>query len=319
LKKISIIGLGLIGGSVGLALNGAGVQGLHLVGYSRRPEAAAKARVRGAVAETARSLAACVEGAGLVVLATPVTAMEAILREIGPILPEGCIVTDVASTKAMVMRWAAESLPQGVSFVGGHPMAGKEVAGIEAAESGLFKGCTYCLCAGPGAAPAAVETVVSMVNLLGAKPYFVGPAEHDSYVAAISHLPMLVSTALVSATVGSSVWREMSRMAATGYRDTTRLASSDPTMSSDIYTTNRESLGRWLDVFIRELESLREGIAADGPELEARLRRIKDARDLWQRGGASLPETAAEPSGGWGRFFFGNLLSSSPVRGRRGR
>lgn len=319
MKKISIIGLGLIGGSIGLALRGAGIQGLHLAGYSRRPATAARARARGAIDEAASNLPACVEGAGLVILATPVVAVQDILREMGPILPGSCVVTDVSSTKAAVMRWAAESLPREVSFVGGHPMAGKEIGGIDAAEAGLFKGCTYCLCAGPGAAAAAVETVVSMVNVLGAKPYFIESEEHDSYVAAISHLPMLVSTALVSATTGSSAWREMSPLAASGYRDTTRLASSDPTMSHDIYSTNQKSLGMWLDRFIRELESLRESIVDGGPELEARLRHVKEARDRWQEGEPIPAEDRAEPGGGWGHFLFGSLLSAPLPRGKKGR
>ncbi|MDP2937097.1 MAG: prephenate dehydrogenase/arogenate dehydrogenase family protein [Dehalococcoidia bacterium] len=319
MKKIAIIGLGLIGGSLGLALRGSGQDNLHLVGFSRRPEAAAKARQRGAVDEVARSLVECAEGAGLIVLATPVLAMEPILREIGTVVPKGAIVTDVASTKVMVVKWASESLPEGVSFVGGHPMAGTESSGIEAAEGSLFKGCVYCLCPAEGVAPPAVETVVSMVNLVGARPYFLDPSEHDSYVAAISHLPMLISTALVSATTGSPAWREMSRLAATGYRDTSRLASSDPVMSRDIYRTNRESLGKWLDLFIREAQGLMEDITSGDPELETKLRKVKEARDRWQRGEVAPSEAAAEPPGGLGRFFLGNLLSSPVARGDRRR
>ncbi|HLB12307.1 MAG TPA: prephenate dehydrogenase/arogenate dehydrogenase family protein, partial [Dehalococcoidia bacterium] len=167
MKKIAIVGLGLIGGSLGLALRGVGIPGVHLTGYTRRSETAFRARQRGAVDEIAGSLASCVEGAGLVIVATPVAAMQSILGEIGSYLQEGCVVTDVASTKKMVMDWAAQSLPRGVSFVGGHTMAGKEIAGIEAAEGSLFKGSTYCLCPGQGAVPAAVETVVSMVGLVG--------------------------------------------------------------------------------------------------------------------------------------------------------
>lgn len=315
MKKVAIIGLGLIGGSLGLGLKEARVQELRVVGYSRRRETAARARQRGAVDEVASSLASCVEGAGLIILATPPAAMEAILREIGPLLPEGALVTDTASTKAVVMGWAAESLPPGVSFVGGHPMAGKEVAGIEASEGGLFRGCTYCLCPARGATPEAVEVVVGMVRLLGARPFFLDPLEHDSYAAGISHLPMLLATALVSATAGSPAWREMSRLASTGYRDTSRLASGDPVMSRDIYLTNRESLSRWLDLLMSELEALRRSIASGDPALEAKLRQIKEARDRWQQGDAT-EEGAAEPSGGWGHFFLGGLPFPSARRGR---
>lgn len=308
MAKIAIIGLGLIGGSIGMALKSANLRDLRLAGYSRNPGTRSRARQKGAVDEAAVDLTSCVEGASMVILATPVISMEGILQAIAPFLGDGCVVTDAASTKQLVGEWASKSLPQGVSFVGGHPMAGKETAGIEAAEPGLFKGCTYCICPSPSAAPAAVESVVGMTNLLGARPYFIDALEHDSYVAAISHLPMLLSTALVSATTGSPAWKEMSRLASSGFRDTTRLASSDPVMSRDIYLTNRESLGRWVDALIDEIQSLRSSIAAGETGLEDRLSRIKEARDRWQRGEppGEVPKVE-EPAGGWGHFLLGRL------------
>ncbi|MDO8690470.1 MAG: prephenate dehydrogenase/arogenate dehydrogenase family protein, partial [Dehalococcoidia bacterium] len=281
------------------------------VGFSQSQATRAKARHAGAVDETAGSLSSCVEGASLVILATPVMAIEGILREIGPVLAEGCIVTDVASTKSSVMGWAAGSLPESVSFVGGHPMAGKEVAGIGAADAGLFSGCTYCICAAPETAPLAVDTVAGLATLLGATPFFLEPAEHDSLVAGISHLPMLLSTALVSATTSSPAWRELSRLASSGYRDTTRLASSDPVMSRDIYLTNQENLGRWLDILIGELEELRRDINDGAEALEAKLRRIKDERDRWQAGtaGSAPAPSAGSLDMGVGHLFFGDLPS----------
>lgn len=317
-KKVTIIGLGLIGGSVGMALRSAGLRDLQVAGYSRSAATRSRSVARGAVDETARSLAGAVEGAGLVILAIPVMSMESVLKELGDVLAPGSVVTDVASTKTAVLRWAAEALPDRVFFVGGHPMAGKEASGIDAADPGLFRGCTYCICPAPGASAAAVETVVSLANVLGARPYFLDPKEHDSFVAGISHLPMLLSTALVSATAGSAAWREMSRLASSGYRDTTRLASSDPIMSRDIYLTNRESLSRWADALIAELERLRREINGDGSELEASLRRVKEARDRWQQGGPveEREQPPEVPEGGWGHLLLGNLLSS-PVRRTR--
>ncbi|MDP2660944.1 MAG: prephenate dehydrogenase/arogenate dehydrogenase family protein [Dehalococcoidia bacterium] len=321
MKKIAIVGLGLIGASIGLGLRAAGLDDARLVGFSRSQATRVKARQAGVVDETAGSLASGVEGASLVILATPVMAIEGILREIGPVLAEGCIVTDVASTKSSVMRWAAGSLPESVSFVGGHPMAGREAPGIDAADAGLFRGCTYCICAAPGTAPRAVDTVAGLATLLGAIPYFLDPAEHDSLVAGISHLPMLLSTALVSATTSSPAWRELSRLASSGYRDTTRLASSDPVMSRDIYLTNQESLGRWLDILIGELENLRRDINDGAEVLEAKLRRIKDERDRWQQGEAgSAPAPSAGPSSvGVGHLFFGNLPSQLSRTARKSR
>ncbi len=302
-----------------MGLRSAGLPELRVVGYSRSRLTRNAAKQKGAADETAGSLETCVEGAGMVILATPVMAMEAILQEIAPALADGCVVTDAASTKSSVMQWASRSLPSTVSFVGGHPMAGKEVAGIGAAESGLFRGCTYCICPATGASPTAVEAVAGLVNLLGARPYFVDPIEHDSFVAGISHLPMLLATALVSATTSSPAWREMSRLASTGYRDTTRVASSDPVMSRDIYLTNRESISLWVDALIKELETLREEISSGGAGLEEKLRNIKEARDRWQQGLASSEPAAPleTPPGGWGHFLLGNLPSQLSRTGRK--
>ncbi len=306
---------------MGLGLRAAGLGEARLVGFSRSQATRVKAKQVGAIDETAGSLTSCVEAAGLVILATPVMAIEAILGEIAPVLPEGCVVTDVASTKSSVMRWAAGSLPESVSFVGGHPMAGKEVAGIRAADADLFRGCTYCVCAAPGTDSRAVDMVAGLATILGANPYFVDPAEHDSLVAGISHLPMLLSTALVSATTSSPAWRELSRLASSGYRDTTRLASSDPVMSRDIYLTNQESLGRWMDILIGELEELRRDINDGSEALEAKLRRIKDERDRWQQGAdGSAPAASNGPqAGGVGHLLFGNLPSPLSRTGRKRR
>ncbi len=150
-RRIAIVGLGLIGGSMGLALKRAGQEGPELVGYARRPETAERARRLGAIDRAESSLAAAVDGADLVMLAVPIMSIKEILSQIAPNLAAGAVVTDVASTKLQVMHWAEEALPQSTSFVGGHPMAGKELSGIEVAEAGLFQGCTYCIVPGRGA------------------------------------------------------------------------------------------------------------------------------------------------------------------------
>jgi prephenate dehydrogenase len=319
MKRIAIIGLGLIGGSMGLALKAAGLSDTLLVGYSRRQETGVKARRLGAVDEVAGDLASCVAGAGLVILATPVMAMEKVLKGIAPHLKEGCIVTDVASTKAQVMAWAKTYLPDTVSYVGGHPMAGKELAGIEAAEAGLFQGCVYCICPAPGAPPQAVEGVVGLAGLLGARPHFLDPLEHDSFVAGVSHLPILLSTTLVATVTGASSWREMAKLAATGFRDTSRLASSDPVVTRDIFLTNRESLLRWAAAFREELEHFCQLVEQGSPELERRLLAVKEARDRWLRGEVGeVTPVSPFPKEGWAHFFLGRLLVRSPQRPQRG-
>ncbi|MBN2099467.1 MAG: prephenate dehydrogenase/arogenate dehydrogenase family protein [Dehalococcoidia bacterium] len=280
-RRVAIIGLGLIGGSVGLALKRAESEAVELVGYARRPETADRARQLGAIDRIESTLASAVDKADLVVLATPTMSIKEILSQIGPHLPAACAVTDVASTKVQVMQWAEESLPQGVSFVGGHPMAGKELSGIEIADADLFKGCTYCIVPGRGASEAAVQMVVDLVHKVGARHVILNAAEHDRFVAGISHLPLILASALVMATTQSPQWPKMADFAATGYQSTTRLASQHPRMNRDICLTNGENIVAWIDELTKELQRFRTLIAEGDLGLEQAFERAWQARNAW--------------------------------------
>ncbi len=294
MAKITIIGLGLIGGSIGLALKQA-AGGYEIVGHDRNPEAGGKAKRRGAVDRAEWNLPQAVADAALVIIATPAGAVEQVLRDVAPHLRPDCVVTDTASTKAQIIAAAPRILPEGISFVGGHPMAGKETSGIEGAEAGLFQGCTYCIVPAPGARDEAVNLVVGLVSAVGAKPLFIDPVEHDSYVAAISHLPYLAAVSLVKVAAGSPAWRDIAKVAASGFRDTTRVASGDTTMHRDICLTNREALLRWLDAYLGEVAAFRALLAAgDGSALERALRQAKEARDEWQREREGRPARTVE-------------------------
>jgi len=298
--KITIIGLGLIGTSLGLALKKSNLPEVILVGHEIEREAAIHASKRGAVDKVEPYLPAAVEDAAMVIIATPVLAIREVLQEIAPHLAEGAIVTDTGSTKRMVLQWAAEFLPPSVSFVGGHPMAGKTESGPDAAEADLFQGVPYCIVGGKDARPEAVEAVVDLVRAIGAVPYFVDAAEHDTYVAAVSHLPIAISAALVTVTARSPSWRELSKLAAGGFRDVSRLAQGDPIMSRDILLTNREAVAHWVDELIKELYSLRNMLIDNPPDLEQRVQDLFyhawQSRADWVTGEAykeqdSTPET----------------------------
>jgi len=280
-RSVAIVGLGLIGGSIGLALKRSGSGGVELVGYARRTETAERALQLGAIDRFESSLDSAVSNADLVVLATPTMSIKDILSQIAPHLPAGCAVTDVASTKLQVMQWAEGSLPQNVSFVGGHPMAGKELSGIEVADADLFRGCTYCIVPGRGASDDAVQTVVDLANAVGAHPVFVAAGEHDRYVAGISHLPLVVASALVMATAKNPRWSKMSELASTGYQSTTRLASQHPRMNRDICLTNGENIVSWIDDFTEELQRFRALIAEGDLGLEQAFDRARQARNAW--------------------------------------
>jgi len=280
-KHIAIIGLGLIGGSIGLALKRSRLENAELTGYARNPEVAGKALRLKAVDKIGESLTSTVGKADIVILATPTMATKEILEQIGPHLVSGCTVTDTASTKAKVMEWAGQYLPPGVNFVGGHPMAGKESAGIDVAEADLFQGRTYCLIAGRNSSPASIQLMVELVEKMGANPLFITAPEHDNFVAGISHLPLILSSTLVMATTKSPVWEKMSGLAATGYRDVTRLASQHPRMNRDICLTNRENILLWIDEFSRELSRFRQLVAGNSEDLEKAFTEARQARESW--------------------------------------
>lgn len=285
--RISLIGTGLIGGSLGLALQTPAAQAgplrdLQITGYDRDKQMLKMAYERRAINRQAQSLAEAVAQADLVILATPVQTVQLLLRELAPLLAVGTVVTDTASTKMQVNAWAAEFLPPGVGFVGGHPMAGREQAGAAAATADLFKGAVYCLTPNPGLVPQGQQLVEEVVWAVGAKPYYIEAAQHDAYVAGISHLPFLLSTALVEAVSQSPDWPVMSLLAAGGFRDVSRLASGDPQMHRDICLTNQAALVGWVDAALEALLKLRGHLAKDEPEqLDALFDHAKQVRDAW--------------------------------------
>jgi len=243
---------------MGLGLKKAGLAGVRIVGHDRERASETQAERMGAIDKGEHNLLRAVQGAGMVIIATPVLAVREVMGQIAGDLREGALVTDTASTKAHVMKWAKEILPEHVSFVGGHPMAGKETQGIENAEADLFRDKAYCICPSVDASESAVKSVVGLAQLIGAEPMFIDPDEHDVYAAAVSHLPLMVASALFNVLRTSPSWPDMSLMASTGLKDTTRLASGDPRMAHDIWVTNREALIHWLERMEGELRRFRD-------------------------------------------------------------
>src|SRR5579859_7021686 len=245
-NRVAIVGLGLIGGSIGLALR-QGKAAQQVVGYDLGKGVSSLAQKVGAIDQSYDTLADAVRGAELVILATPVGAMRALLQNIAPSLSPGSVVTDVASTKVQVISWAEEFLPSSASFVGGHPMAGKEVSGVKEADATLFRQRIYCLTPTARTRPAAVNKVVALVETLGARVRFLEPAEHDGQVAGVSHLPFIASVAIMNTVAGGPAWGDAAMLAAGGFRDMSRLAAGNPEMYRDICLTNSEALTRWLN------------------------------------------------------------------------
>ena len=280
-NRVAIIGLGLIGGSIGLALYKAKAA-QQVVGYDLGSGVGNQARKVGAIDQAFSSLADAVRGAELVVLATPVGAMHSLLQELSSIVTPGAVVTDVASTKVQIISWAEEYLPANVAFVGGHPMTGKEVSGVEAADASLFQGHIYCLTPTPRTSPAAINKVSTFVEALGARVRFLEPIEHDGQVAGVSHLPFVASIALMNTVAESAGWGDAALLASGGFRDMTRLAAGNPEMYRDICLSNSEALTRWLDEYIATLHTLRNRIAAHDKDLNETFTRARQFRLQWQ-------------------------------------
>ncbi len=258
-NRIAIIGLGLIGGSLGLALHQAKAT-LEIAGFDMGEGSSLRAFKVGAIDQPCESLKEVVQGAELVVLATPVGVMKSILKDLGLFVSPGTVITDVASTKAQVVAWAEEFLPSSVLFVGGHPMTGKEVSGVEVADALLFQNCIYCLTPTQLTQTSALRKVAAFVEMLNARVCYLSPEEHDKQVASVSHLPFIASVALMSTVAQDETWSEAALLAASGFRDMTRLAGGSPEMYRDICMTNDKAIVTQLDSYIEALQKIRNRI-----------------------------------------------------------
>jgi prephenate dehydrogenase len=262
MTRVTIVGTGLLGASMALGLKASKkLPNLEIVGSDRNRDHLAEARKLGAIDIATPDPAEAVRGAAMVVVAVPVLGIEDVLHEIAGAVEEGAVVTDTGSTKTEVMRWARAALPEAVSFVGGHPMAGTTASGPATASADLFKGAQWVVVPSVGASDGAVQAVAGMATSLGASARFMDAEEHDAYVAAISHLPLAAATALFRLARDSEAWPELSVLAAGGFRDTTRVAGTHPDMAHDIAVTNRTQLIHWIERYRESLRELQERIA----------------------------------------------------------
>ncbi|ACR28060.1 prephenate dehydrogenase [Burkholderia glumae] len=297
-NKLVIFGVGLIGGSLARALRERdGTRAGRVIGVGRSPATVERARALGVVDAIAAlddvvQLREALAGADLVLLAVPVAQTGPLLERIAPLLDAATVVTDAGSTKSDVVAAARAALGERIAqFVPAHPIAGREASGVEAALPELYVGRNVVLCALPENPPGAVERVAAMWRATGAVVREMEPAQHDRVFAAVSHLPHLLSFALVEQILGEADAELKFSFAAGGFRDFTRIAASSPEMWRDVCLANREALLDELDAYTRVLARLRAAIeAGDAAALEAVFTRSRAARTAWQeRGGKAAP------------------------------
>ena len=233
---MSIIGVGLLGGSIGLAVR-AILNDCEIIGYGHRRETLERAVEIGAIDRGTTDLADATAGSDLVILCTPVGLFDEILRKLATGLKQGSVVTDVGSTKASVVEWAGKILPVGVSFVGSHPMAGSEKRGVEFARADLFQNALCILTPDENTDQAALATVDSFWKLLGMRTCQMSPVEHDRALAEVSHLPHALAAALVAMQSPAAM-----QLAGKGFLDTTRIAGGDGGLWRDIFVDNADNM-----------------------------------------------------------------------------
>jgi len=268
-ERVALIGLGLIAGSMALAMREKGLA-REIVGHARSADTRAVALEIGLVDRVCETAAEAVEGVDLVVLAVPVGAMGGVAAEIAPHLKPGATVTDVGSVKQAVVDAVAPHIPQGVHFIPGHPLAGTEHSGPRSGFASLFRNRWWLFAPAGGTDEAAIARLESLVQAMGAKTERMDAAHHDLVLAVTSHTPHLIAYTMVG--VADHLKRvtesEVVEYSAAGFRDFTRIAASDPTMWRDVFLQNKEAVLDILGRFTEELFMLQRAIRmADGEQL----------------------------------------------------
>ncbi len=254
LRQITVIGLGLLGGSITLRILRS-LPGVKAVGYTHHPSTRTKARRLAVATEIAEDINQSVSCADLVILATPIYTFEKIFIKIGDALPAGCIVTDVGSTKVLPHRWAAKKLPKTIHYVGSHPIAGSEQKGVEFARDDLFDQTTCILTTTTKTNRRAVQTLKRFWSELGCCVKLMTPTEHDRIFANISHLPHVAAAALINSNSSEDL-----KFAGKGFLDTSRIASSPANIWADILLTNADNTTKGIDKIIAELLKIKKAI-----------------------------------------------------------
>jgi prephenate dehydrogenase len=278
IRQLSIVGVGLLGGSVAKAARSGGLA-RRIVGVGRDPERLRPAVDDGTLDTAVTDLEAGVREADVILLAAPVLAIEGLLERVWGAAANGAVITDVGSTKRNIVR-AAERLAvtRPLGFVGSHPLAGSEQAGYRVARADLFRGATVVVTPTEKTELAALKTTTELWEALGARVTSLDPETHDRTVAAISHLPHLIACALVDG--AGRVEPGALELAARGFRDTTRIAGGDPDMWTEIFLANRDALTAGIEAFRQALGDLQRVIDAGRADaLRAELARIKAIRE----------------------------------------
>jgi len=281
-EQLGLIGCGLMGGSFALALKRAGLV-KRVVGYSKSPSTTERARQLGVIDVEAPSALLAVSGADIVLIAVPVSATEATFKAIKHLVSQQTLIMDVGSTKRDVVDAARRALREHIgSFVPAHPIAGKEVSGVEHADPDLYSGKQVILTPIERTLAPQLQKAIDVWSALGCHVLKMTPESHDAAFAAVSHLPHLIAFALMNAISGQPQAKDFLSLAGPGFRDFSRIAASDPHLWRDVMISNREELLAQAKIFQRNLQALELMISSGNSEaLEGLIEQASQARANW--------------------------------------
>ncbi len=290
-EKVALIGAGLIGGSIALALREQKLVG-EVNCYDLNQEACREAVECGAADYFFQTATAAVQDADLIIIAVPVLKTLELIKEILPAVKEGALITDVGSTKGAIMAAVEQILPPSVHYIGGHPMAGSEESGISGADPALLEKAIYVLTPGLGTPSPVIERLCKLISKTGAEPIIIDPLNHDRVVALVSHLPHLAAASLVQSVTDAGERELIDTLAAGGFRDSTRIALGNPEVWRDICISNRWALLAALKGFRKNLDLVEKYITEqDGDAIHEYLLRAREYRSsIPHRGRGILPE-----------------------------
>lgn len=261
MPNYTIIGLGRIGTSLGMAIRTKGDS--RVVGYDADNNAQSLAQRMGAVDSVEWNIDKAVNDADVVIAATPAGSLYDVFDGIAPHLKQGAVVTDTSPAKRAVMEWAKELLPDHVGYVGGNPLTGASIREQKEASGYIFHNTKWAVVAPPTAGNSAIRAVTDLIESVGAKPVFMDSHEHDSFSAATSGLPAVVSAAVMNAVSTSPSWSEISRFVGKDFDNITAPASGDPASSQSAAATNADMLAHWIDQLIERFQAIRAGLLDD--------------------------------------------------------
>lgn len=312
--RLTIIGVGRLGTSIGLALKKTGAE-LEIVGHDKNREALNVAQKAGAVDKIEWNLYNACEGAGLIVLSMPLAGVIENINLLKNDIAPGVIVTDTASVKLPVLQ-AAKAFHSGVHFIGGDPVFRPSFDGTMPAgepNADLFQNAVYCLTPTFTSDPDAVQVLTGYISMLGAKPLYLDPAEHDGLAAGAQHLATLVESALLKTTTASSGWRELNKFAGADFYNATELATRQANSSAQMFLAQREPLTAWIDSYTQTLRDLKVLLAQnDVAALEKWLKTAQVEREQWladKVGDTTSATDFSEVRSGALRMFIGGLAT----------